>query len=100
MFSHHPPSSEYLAKENLRLEDELYHGVQKLKKASLSFRQDVIKDKQEWNRMGQLFGNASEMLNQSMKKFDVMKQTGGINVTLYLACFMFFILMLFYWLFF
>mmetsp|Transcript_39371 Transcript_39371/g.34849 ORF Transcript_39371/g.34849 Transcript_39371/m.34849 type:complete len:101 (-) Transcript_39371:57-359(-) len=100
MLSNHHPSSEYLTKENQRLEDQLYHGVQKLKEASLGLRRDIKKDKEGWERMSELFGNAGEMLNQSVKRFDVMKQTGGVNVTLYLACFMFFVLMLFYWIFF
>ena len=59
-----------------------------------------MEDKSNWDKMSDLFSNSRELLGETMKKFDVMKKTGGVNVILYLACFMFLVFMLFYWLFF
>lgn len=108
MLPYYKPSSQqigngdnnWIQQQNYAMENELAEKVQELHRASLGLRAVIKKDKSNWDKMGDLFGNASDILNETVKKFDVMKKTGGINIILYLACFMFVVFMLFYWIFF
>eukprot|EP01084_Bolivina_argentea_P227516 384232_1 len=97
MLPHHNSSSEIMTKQNDELQNQLSSKVRQLVVASRNLRRIIIQDKSNWGKMEPMFGSASDILSQAMKKFDVMKQTGGINVILYLAIFMFFVFMILYW---
>merc|ERR1719229_372675 len=57
----------------------------------------IKEDERRMNEIGGLMGDASGLLSQSMGKFNDMLETGGTKTTCYLACFIFVVFLIFYW---
>ena len=77
--------------------DELDSKISQLKRGASELRGIITEDDRRLNDIEHLMDNASGFLTQSMQKFDVMMKTGGTKTTCYLACFIFAVFILFYW---
>eukprot|EP00486_Rosalina_sp_Unknown_P008934 CAMPEP_0201589320 /NCGR_PEP_ID=MMETSP0190_2-20130828/165206_1 /ASSEMBLY_ACC=CAM_ASM_000263 /TAXON_ID=37353 /ORGANISM="Rosalina sp." /LENGTH=114 /DNA_ID=CAMNT_0048043215 /DNA_START=83 /DNA_END=427 /DNA_ORIENTATION=+ len=86
-----------MEERNNELIDQLNSKVSMLKSGASSLGEIIKDDARQLNDIEGSMGSASGMLGQAMGKFDTMMKTGGTKVTCYLACFIFFVFILFYW---
>ena len=83
--------------KNNEIIDELDSKISLLKRGATELRGIITEDDRKLNDIEHLMDNASNFLTQSMQKFDVMTKKGGAKMTCYLACFIFAVFFLFYW---
>merc|ERR1712154_503982 len=86
-----------MEEKNNELINELNSKVGLLKSGALDLNSIIKKDAKQLNDIEMSMGSASGLLGQTMGKFENMMKTGGTKVTCYLACFIFVVFMLFYW---
>ena len=86
-----------MEEKNNELVDELNKKVGMLKNGAIDLSQIIKKDISKLNDIEVSMGSASGLLGQTVSKFDQMMKTGGTKVTCYLACFIFFVFLIFYW---
>ena len=86
-----------MEEKNNELIDQLNSKVSLLKSGAFDLNKIIKDDERQLNDIENSMGSASGLLGQAMGKFDNMMKTGGTKVTCYLACFIFFVFILFYW---
>eukprot|EP00483_Globobulimina_turgida_P001429 UN01431 len=86
-----------MEEKNNELISELNSKVGLLKSGALDINQMIKTDAKQLNDIEMSMGNASGLLGQTMDKFGTMMKTGGTKVTCYLACFIFLVFIIFYW---
>eukprot|EP01084_Bolivina_argentea_P199280 341020_1 len=86
-----------MEEKNNELIAELNSKVGMLKSGALDINKIIKQDAKQLNDIEMSMGNASGLLGQSMDKFGSMMKTGGTKTTCYLACFIFFVFIIFYW---
>ena len=86
-----------MEQKNNELIDQISAKVDILKKGASGLGDIIREDERQLNDIQNSMGSASGLLGQAMGNFDNMMQTGGTKVTCYLACFIFFVFILFYW---
>ena len=82
---------------NNELVAELNGKVEMLKSGALDLQTIIKKDISKLNDIEISMGSASGLLGQTVGKFEKMMKTGGTKTTCYLACFIFFVFIIFYW---
>eukprot|EP01084_Bolivina_argentea_P199281 341021_1 len=83
--------------KNNELISELNTKVGMLKSGAWDINKLIKQDAKQLNDIEISMGNASGGLEQSINKFATMMKTGGTKTTCYLACFIFFVFIIFYW---
>ena len=86
-----------MEEKNNDLAEKLNSQVEMLKTGMYELSDIIKKDKRNLNDIEMSFGTASGLLGQTMDKFGDMMGTGGTKTTCYLACFIFFVFIIFYW---
>eukprot|EP01084_Bolivina_argentea_P098826 177654_1 len=83
--------------KNNELVAELNSKVSLLKTGALDLNTMIKTDAKQLNDIEMSMGSATGLLAQSMDKFGHMMKTGGTRTTCYLACFIFVVFIIFYW---
>jgi len=86
-----------MEEKNNELVDQLHAKVGMLKTGAFDLNRIIGDDARQLNDIEGSMGDASGLLGQTLGKFDQMMKTGGTKVTCYLACFIFVVFLLFYW---
>ena len=86
-----------MEEKNNELVDELHAKVGMLKNGAWGLNKLIKDDAKQLNDIEMSMGSASGLLSQTMGKFEQMMQTGGTKTTCYLACFIFVVFFIFYW---
>lgn len=86
-----------MEEKNNELVSELNEKVELLKRGAYDLNQIIKDDNKNMNDIEFSMSNASGLLEQTMGKFGDMMNTGGTKTTCYLACFIFFVFIIFYW---